>query len=122
MKSLILHICTQAGWQVARTAGEYRAASLDTEGFIHCSRPDQVLRVANLFYRAVPELVLLWVDPQRVAAEIRWEKPPASENNPDVFPHIYGPLNLDAVLHVDTFSSGPDGVFAELPIPPWDHA
>ncbi len=88
----IVHVCTQGDWEAAQAAGEYRAASLETEGFIHCSRPDQVLDVVNRFYADVPDLVLLWIDPQRVGAEIRWE--PADG---DLFPHLYGPLDVQAV-------------------------
>ncbi len=106
----IVHICTRNDWKSAKTAGEYRAASLAIEGFIHCSRPDQVLSVVNRFYGDMPDLILLWIDPQRVNAEIRWE--PADG---DVFPHLYGPLNLTAVEKVTEFESDPDGVYRELP-------
>ena len=57
----------------AREAGEYRAPSLDTEGFIHCPLPTQVTHVADWFYRDVPDLVLLCVDPAELTSELRWE-------------------------------------------------
>lgn len=90
--------------------GEYRAASLESGGFIHCSRLDQVLKVVNSFYADLPDLVLLWIDAKRVDAEIRWE--PADD---DVFPHVYGPLNLTAVERVSEFVPDPDGVYREIP-------
>jgi len=109
---LVLHLCQRKHWEKAKAEGEYRAASLESEGFIHCSRRDQILGVVNRFYAQVPDLVLLWIDPERVRAEIRWE--PADGG---VFPHVYGPINLDAVLVVRDFHSDPDGVYREIPSP-----
>lgn len=102
----IVHLCTRSAWQAALQAGEYRPPSVEAEGFIHCSQPGQIVDVANLFFPGVRDLVLLWIDPQQVYAEIRWEA--VAEQ---VFPHIYGPLNLAAVLAVSDFSPGADGVF-----------
>jgi len=110
MEELLLHICPRADWESAQAAGEYRAASLESEGFIHCSREDQVLKTANRFYAAVSDLVLLWIDPARLDAEVRWE--PADR---DVFPHVYGPIALDAVVSVRSLRPDSDGVFRRLP-------
>lgn len=66
----LVHLCSKEDWQAAQAAGEYRAASLEKEGFIHCSRPEQILGVANRFYRGMPGL-LLWLDPSRLRAELR---------------------------------------------------
>jgi uncharacterized protein (DUF952 family) len=125
-KMMILHLTTQNNWQTAQRLSEYRAESLDTEGFIHCSTPEQILNVANFLYRGVPDLLLLWLDPARVRAEIRWEAPvhPAAplatpvENEVEpaaLFPHIYGTINLDAVLKVVDFLPDEDGVFRHVP-------
>jgi len=108
----IVHICKKTDWQNALGAGRYHAASLDTEGFIHCSRPDQVLTVANIFYPGQADLVLLWIAPSKCAHELRWE--PVEQ---DEYPHIYGPLNLDAVVRTTDFPPDPDGVFRSLPDP-----
>ena len=105
----IVHICTWDEWETALSKGEYRAVSLETEGFIHCSRPDQVLGVVNRFYADVPDLVLLWIDHQRVDAEIRWE--PADG---DIFPHLYGPINVEAVMSTLDLIPDPDGVYRKL--------
>jgi len=109
-EDLILHVCTRQDWQAAQTRGEYLAESLDTEGFIHCSRPDQVLAVVNQFYSNVPDLILLWIDPNQLLAELRWESALDDE-----YPHIYGPLNLDAVQAVTRLSPDTDGVYRRLP-------
>lgn len=109
-KGLIVHICPWQEWRAAQAAGEYTAPSVKLEGFIHCSRPDQVLEVANRFYLGVPDLALLWIDPEKVQAEIRWEP-----SDGQLFPHIYGPLNLDAVTGVRDFPAGENGFFRWVP-------
>ena len=106
----IVHICSQEDWQAARVAGQYRADSLQLEGFIHCSRPAQVLGVANRYYGGRTDLLLLWIDPSRLDAELRDEP---SEG--DLYPHLYGPLNLSAIYQVTAFSPGTDGIFRSLP-------
>ncbi len=102
----IVHLCSQQAWKDALAAGSYQAASLASEGFIHCSRPGQILVVANAFYHGLSDLSLLWIDPLLVTPEVRWE--PADKQ---VFPHLYGPLNLDAVAAVRPFPPDEDGVF-----------
>lgn len=106
MQENIVHICTRSDWEHAKENGIYQPPSMDIEGFIHCSRPEQVLTVINRFYADVPDLILLWIDPKRVAAEIRWE-----ESDGDIFPHLYGPLNINAVIAVKDISADPDGVY-----------
>ena len=113
---MIVHICDRQDWDAVRENGVYAPDSLRESGFIHCSRPDQVISVANEFYSKQSGLVLLWIDPEKVNAEIRWEAPvgfPLAGNQPpaDVFPHIYGALNPDAVISVSGFSPDSDGVF-----------
>jgi uncharacterized protein (DUF952 family) len=85
---LIQHITTAAAWEAARADGSYRGDTLETEGFIHCSEPHQVADVAESFYKGRDGLVLLDIDPAKVTPEIKYE---------GGFPHIYGPLNVDAV-------------------------
>ena len=106
----ILHIATRAVWDAAQHAGEYRADSLSSEGFIHCSTPQQVLGPANAFYRGQLDLVLLVIDPAKLHAPLRYEVA-----DHDLFPHVYGPLNLDAVINVVPFPPREDGAFALPP-------
>jgi uncharacterized protein (DUF952 family) len=104
--TLIYHITTRDASLQARENGEYRAASLASDGFIHLSQRHQVLGVANAFYTGQKNLVILVVDTTRLNAELKYEAPvhPAvSASAPsadDRFPHLYGPLNLDAIVKV----------------------
>jgi uncharacterized protein (DUF952 family) len=117
--SLLLHIAPLRDWEEARSVGVYAPPSLKKEGFIHLSSASQVVGVANAFYREQPSLVLLVIDSGRLTSELRWEAPahpagaaapPTSEE--DEFPHLYGPLNMEAVVRVLDFAPGPDGNFA----------
>ncbi|MEA4909813.1 MAG: DUF952 domain-containing protein [Chloroflexi bacterium] len=97
---VLLHITPLTDWQNAQKTGLYQADSLNTEGFIHCSTQEQIDGVAERFYRGRSGLVVLVIDQQRVEAEIRFEN---LEGGSQLFPHIYGPLNLDAVIEVRPF-------------------
>jgi uncharacterized protein (DUF952 family) len=115
--SRIYHIATRADWEHALSDGAYTRSSIDRtlaeEGFIHASQESQVARTANKFYRDVPgDLLLLVIDTGLVAAEVRYEDVPGAELP---FPHIYGPLNTDAVLAAVPLTAGPDGTFAFPP-------
>lgn len=93
----IYHILSGADWTAAQAAGEYRPESLETEGFIHCSLRGQVERVANAFYREQDDLLLLAIEKDRLQAAVRFEDLLGEGMR---FPHIYGPLNLEAVVGV----------------------
>ena len=108
-RDLILHILPRKDWEKARRQGEYRAASLESEGFIHYSRPDQILGVANHYFSGVEDLVLLWIDPGKMASELRLER-----SGDQLFPHGYGSLNLEAVVGEVEISSDPDGIFRKF--------
>lgn len=113
---MILHITSRAEWADAQVRGEYLAPSLQSEGFIHCSTERQVLHVAAAFYRGRTDLVLLVIDESRLTPELKWE-PPAGPPAPgiseaDLFPHVFGPVNLAAVSAVIDFPPNPDGTFS----------
>ena len=107
MTRLILHITTAPEWETARANGEYRAPSLDTEGFVHCSLPTQVTHLPDWFYRDVSDLVLLCIDPNRLTSELRWE--PSADAFAGDFPHVYGPVAADAVVAALPWTRGDDG-------------
>ncbi len=103
---IIYHITSASAWQHAQAEGSYQAASLKTEGFIHCSKPDQVEATADRYYHGVTGLVLLSIDSDQVLPEIRFE-----ESHGEEYPHIYGPLNLGAVTAVMPFEPDADVSF-----------
>jgi len=107
MSRLILHITTASEWGAARPTGEYRAASLATEGFIHCSTPAQVVHVGDWFYRDVPDLVLLCIDPAQLTSELLWEA--STDAFAGEFPHVYGPIPVGAVRAVVPWARGDNG-------------
>ena len=105
----IYHITSHSEWQRAQADGIYRADSLASQGFIHCSTREQVLPVAARFYAGQPGLVLLRIDPARLAAPLVYEN---LEGGQEQFPHLYGPLELQAVEAALPFPPQPDGRFA----------
>jgi uncharacterized protein (DUF952 family) len=104
--TLIYHIAEAADWERAQRDGQYtmstRGRTLAEEGFIHASTAAQVPLVAAAYYRDAPDLVLLVIDTERVGPELRYEQVPGQ---PDSYPHIYGPLNLDAVIETRPFQA-----------------
>jgi uncharacterized protein (DUF952 family) len=114
----LLHIIGRADWERACAAGRpHWPAEAGTTGFLHLSTPDTVLVPAGRFYGGRSDLVLVVVDPERLSAELRWEEavPPEGDLR---FPHLYGPLDLDAVVGVVDFPCGPDGGFQLPALPP----
>ena len=105
---MIYHILTGKAWEKAEIEGTYAPDSLEVEGFIHCSLIDQVTRSANLFFKGEEDIHLLWIAAQRVRAEIRNEDL-AGEGM--LFPHIYGELNLDAVVYFTAMPADAKGYF-----------
>ena len=109
---MIYHITRKTDWETARHTGAYQGDTLATEGFIHCSNAEQVVTVANARFRGQPDLVLLCINPEQVGPKIVSEN---LEGGQTLFPHIYGPLNLDAVLEVVAFVPAENGLF-DLPV------
>ncbi|WP_019156298.1 DUF952 domain-containing protein [Robertmurraya massiliosenegalensis] len=109
---MILHIMNKTDWSKAQEGTVYSPSSLNTDGFIHCSTKEQVLGVANFLFQGQEGLVLLCIDSKRVKAEVIYEDLYESGK---LFPHIYGPLNIDAVERVIDFPANKDGDF-EIPM------
>jgi uncharacterized protein (DUF952 family) len=113
----ILHITHQQEWQSSLEQGSYQTPSLAKEGFIHCSTETQVLRVANNFYRGQNDLVILVIDTDKLVAPVKFEapvNPQTGQPEPgigDLFPHVYGSINVSAVTKVVPFPPLADGSF-----------
>lgn len=103
----ILHICPLTDWQSVPDDGWYRCSSLEDEGFIHCSAPAQVVEVAVSVFRGRSGLILLLIDPVRVIPGIRVER----AGNGQSYPHVYGALNISAVVGALPFEPDAEGRF-----------
>lgn len=109
---MLYHLAARAEWESALAAGSYRRSTLDRsleeEGYIHCSFAAQVQGVADRYYRGRPDIVLLTIDPARLTAPTQVEDLGSGE----AYPHVYGPLDVDAVVRVDEVPLGVDGRLA----------
>ena len=110
---MFAHITSSAAWVEALEAGVYLAPSLEAQGFIHCSEisAEQLIAVANHLYAGQSGLVLLLLEAEWLEAAVRYEE---FETSGTFFLHVYGPINLDAVVQVLPFLPQPDGTF-QLP-------
>jgi uncharacterized protein (DUF952 family) len=102
---LIFHITTRAAWERARESGRYVPQSLEAEGFMHFCAVEQVAGAGDAHFAGMRDLVLLWVAVSRLRAPLKYER---SEDG-EVFPHLYGALNPDAVVGVAPFVEGDAG-------------
>lgn len=114
----IYHITPQVDWVQAQSEGAYQTESLKTQGFIHFSTREQTTKVADSIYQGRQDLLLLVVAVDQLAAPLKWEAPhhpnpdaPPPTTESETFPHLYGALNLDAVLEVLDFLPNEDGSF-----------
>lgn len=105
----IYHILRRSDWGRAQAAGAYEPESLGSEGFIHCSTIEQVIRVANQFYHGQKGLLLLRIDQEQLTFDVLYEDTMDVGEN---FPHIYGPLDLAAVTALCALEPDHDGSFA----------
>ncbi len=92
---LIYHIVLPEDWQAFDT-GLYRAKSLETEGFIHCSFADQLDDVIKRYYKGVKKLVIIEIDSDKLMSRVLKEP----STNSEIYPHIYGPVNRDAIVAI----------------------
>ena len=105
---MIYHIAQNSDWVEALNAGIYLCESLESEGFIHCSTETQVIRTANRIFTGRTDLILLQIDEESLIPPLVYESAKDAEEQ---FPHIYGPINLDAITRVEKFLPQPDQTF-----------
>jgi uncharacterized protein (DUF952 family) len=94
---IIYHVTDASAWNTAKQNGYYETPSLKTEGFIHCSEDHQVAGVLERYYEGRTGLVKLVIDTDKLSSRYIQEWSPSTR---DTFPHIYGPVNIDAVIDV----------------------
>ena len=108
----VYHLAPAERWRGWPAGTPYEPAEYAADGFVHCTAGEELmLAVANRFYRQVPgPFVLLTLDVERLDAPLRWEESPTDDLAP-VFPHLYGPINHEAVVAVREAVRAPDGTF-----------
>lgn len=99
---IIYHISTKAEWEKAMENGFYDHPSLHAEGFIHCSQDHQVAGVMSRYFKGKTDLVKLTIDTDKLTSKFVFDWSPSSA---DTFPHIYGRLNMEAVVGVEVVLS-----------------
>ena len=109
--AMIYHLAPVSDWEAAGGLEEYAAESLKSEGFIHCSKDhSQAVEVANRLFKGRDDMLVLELDVDRLVSPIKHE----AARSGTVYPHIYGPINNDAVVGVLGLITGEDGQFIGL--------
>ena len=94
---VICHVTTTDAWNEAKAKGYYEHPSLMLEGFIHCSEERQVGGVLERYFEGQTGLIKLLIDTDKLSSKCVYDWSPSSA---DTFPHVYGPINLDAVIEI----------------------
>jgi uncharacterized protein (DUF952 family) len=106
--SVLFHIATRADWERATRRGVYAPGSLSSDGFVHCSTAEQHAAVANALFSGRRDLVVLLIDTSLLTSEVRFE---GADRQGRPYPHVFGPLNPEAVFEVAPYLPGGDGRF-----------
>ncbi|MGW4095721.1 DUF952 domain-containing protein [Mycobacterium sp. NPDC004974] len=111
---VLVHLCSVEDWLTAQRSGEHRPDSLGVQGFVHLSAPGQVHLPANRLYSGRGDLVLLHIDPEKLTDPVRWEPGVPTDPESMLFPHLYGPLPVGAVMSTTAYVPDDQGRFAPL--------
>lgn len=98
----VFYITEREKWEVIKEDIEYSPPSIQKEGFIHLCDKNQVEVVINRYYQDKENLLLLHIDPLKLKHELRYDH---VDDNQSLYPHLYGPLNLNAVIKAESISS-----------------
>ena len=105
---MIYHVTNPAAWKKGQEDGRYLPEGFDKEGFIHCSKMEQIAGVGERYYAGQTGLLILGINPDKLTSKLVFENTMGGE---ELFPHIYGPLNLDAVESTAEFGQSAVGAF-----------
>lgn len=104
--TIIYKIAPAALWETAETNGSFAGAPVDhADGYIHFSAAEQLRETAARYFAGMDDLVLIAVDGERLGPALKWEP----SRGGALFPHLYGPLPLDAVILAQPLPLGTDG-------------
>lgn len=96
-EQVIYHFTTLQEWEDAQDRGSYEPPSYLREGFIHCATASQTDLVLKKHFKQHENLIKLVIDTSRLTSSLRYDK---NEEQKQEFPHIYGPLNIEAVAEI----------------------
>lgn len=105
---LLFHLTTKENWDKYKQSGNYEPESLDIDGFIHCSTGSQVEDTANRFFAEQDEILLLIIDASMIREDVKYEK---DEETGEKFPHIYGPISVNAIIDKIEIKAEDNGQF-----------
>ncbi len=98
--AIIFHIASDQDIEKYQTLGEYRCASLDSEGFIHCCDRNQLAGVVNRYYAQTDQVQLMLLDPDKLSHPLIREN---TVGGSELFPHVYGAINKEAIRDIVPF-------------------
>ncbi len=105
---MIYHLIKKESWDSVKKSDTYLPNSLEREGYIHCSFENQVVKVADTIYKGQNDIMLISIDEKKLGDLVRYEN---LFNLNEEYPHVYGPIPLKAVVHVQKLVAGEDGCF-----------
>ena len=94
---VIYHLTTLPEWEHAQDKGYYAPPSYENHGYIHCATEEQLDTVMNTHFKEHENLVKLTIDPNRLTQKLKYD---SINDEGHEYPHIYGPLNLEAVTQI----------------------
>lgn len=107
---MIIYTATYEEWDEIRNQIEFFSDDYSTEGFIHCSYPQQTIWVLNKHFRNEEKVILLCIDPKLLKS--KWISEDLKGKGEE-FPHVYGSINIDAIVEVFNIQTSKDGLFYE---------
>ncbi|WP_428654618.1 DUF952 domain-containing protein [Runella sp.] len=100
---MIYHIVAPDYWAQFEYAPAYKSETLDVETFIHCSTQSQIAGVLERYYGGVTDLLLIHIDESKLTSPLIYEPSPHST---ETFPHVYGPINSEAIVEISWIKKG----------------
>ena len=106
----IFHILNKKDWEQVKDLNEYVPINLENEGFIHCSKKDQFVRIADIKFKGRRDLFLLEIDSNKVKSPIKFERTLGMKEK---HPHVYGPIKINAITKVYKLVPDVNGFFTQ---------
>ncbi len=96
---MIYHITTQTWWNTWEDIESFESPDLEDEGCIHCCSLQQLRFVISKYFKGLNDLVILHIDPEQLQSELKYEV----NDDSQLFPHIYGTINRNSIIHTEFY-------------------